>query len=174
MADPVPPLDPSLRAALDKLADVVTPAPVSFVPQTWGWAVLAVILVALAAWLAMRWHRHRMANRYRAEALAELARIERTIADGAPGTALAAIPPLLKRVALTAWPRARVAALTQARWAAFIRTTDTDAASSAPLARLLDDAEYRSAAAAAAMSADDARACTRAARHWIEAHRVSA
>jgi len=174
MADAAP-LDPSVRAALEKLADIMTPPPASFLPQTWAWAALAALALALAAVRLVRWQRHRAANRYRAEALAELARIERAMADGvAPGTALAAIPPLIKRVALTAWGRPRVAALAQARWLAFLRATDRDAAPSAPLAGLLDDGEYRSAAALAAVSHDDARACMQAARHWIEAHRVSA
>jgi hypothetical protein len=175
MADPVPSLDPSARAALEKLADIVAPAPVSFVPQTWGWAALAAIALAVAVWGVVRWHRRRKANRYRAEAIAELARIERTLADGsAPAEALAAIPPLLKRVALAAWPRSRVASLAQTRWVDFLHVTGNEAILPAPLAGLLNDIEYRSTKELAAISADDARVCARVAKQWIESHRVSA
>ncbi len=154
--------------ALDGLADLVVPPPVPWTPQTWGWAVLAVVLLAVAAWAWGRHRRRLAANRYRVEALAELARIEARL-GGEQAAALAAIPPLLKRVALAVWPRAEVAALSRADWVAFLRAH-------APLpdaaARLLDDAEYRSPAELAALSAGDAVACARAARSWIEAHRV--
>jgi len=175
MADPTPPLDPSVRAALEKLTDIVAPPPVRFVPLTWGWVALAAIALVLAVWGFLRWHRHREANRYRAEALAELARIERTITEGPDlAAALAAIPPLLKRVALAAWPRARVASLAQTRWVDFLRATEGQSTLAPPLAKLLSDIEYRSEEELAAISADDARACVEVARHWIEAHRVSA
>jgi hypothetical protein len=174
MAEPAPTLDPSVRAALAKLADIVTPSPPSLVPQTWGWAALAAVLVALAVWAVVRRHRHREANRYRVEALEELARLETAIGDpsGRPD-ALAAIPPLLKRVALAAWPRDRVAALTQSRWVHFVGSSEGTPIAE-PLRRLLDDAEYRRPDALAALSADDARTCVRVARHWIESHRVPA
>jgi len=175
MADPAPSLDPSVRAALEKLTDIVAPPPVSFVPQTCGWVALGAVALVLAVWGLVLWRRHRQANRYRGEALSELACIERTIIEGHdPAEALAAIPPLLKRVALAAWPRSRVASLAQTRWVDFLRATDGESTLAAPLAKLVNDIEYRSAKELAAMSADDARVCVRLARHWIEAHRVSA
>jgi Domain of unknown function (DUF4381) len=175
MAESATSLDPSVRAALEKLADIVSPPPVSFVPQTWGWAALAVAVLSLALWGLLRWHRHREANHYRIEALAELGRIEQSMADGrAPAEALAAVPPLLKRVALAAWPRARVASLAQTPWVDFLHASESKATMPAPLAKLLDDIEYRSTKELAAISAADARACMQSARRWIEAHRVSA
>jgi hypothetical protein len=175
MADPAPSLDPSVRAALEKLTDIAAPPAVSFVPQTWGWAALAAIVLALAVWGVVRWRRHREANRYRAEALAELARIKRRITEGPdPAEALAAIPPLLKRVALAAWPRSRVASLAQTYWVDFLGATERESTLPLPLAKLLNDIEYRSVKEVAAISADDARVCVEVAKHWIEAHRVSA
>jgi hypothetical protein len=175
---PAPVLDAATRAALEQLHDVVTPPPPSWLPQTWGWAALALVLVALTVMTVLRRRRRRAANLYRIEALAELARIEAQLAaargdSAARSDALRTLPPLLKRVALAAWPRDRVASLTQSPWTAFLRA-NVSADLPEPTARLLDDLEYRSPAALAAISDDDARACLAAARQWIETHRVPA
>ena len=178
MAEPAPALDPSVRAALDKLADIVAPPPASFVPQTWGWAALAAVALVLASWGLLRWRRHREANRYRVEALGELEDIERRLTDGDVAAALAALPQLLKRVALAAWPRMEVASLSQARWMAFLGKTKGGSGIkgevAAPLAELLRKGEYLSPEQLADMPAEDARACAHAARRWIERHDVSA
>jgi len=170
-----PALSAAASAALGQLADVALPPPVPWWPQTWGWAVLALLLLALIAWLAVRHHRRRAANRYRREALAELAAIEARLADGGTRTAaLAALPPLLKRTALAAWPRADVASLAGARWIDFLRAHGGGAELLPAMTTLLADAEYRAPQAVATWSSDEARAAAAAARRWIEKHRVSA
>lgn len=55
--------------ALSGLADIAVPEPVSWFPHTWGWWVIAGILLAGASVLAIRWARRYLANRYRREAL---------------------------------------------------------------------------------------------------------
>lgn len=167
------PSKPPPKQTLAKLADIATPPPVEWVPQTWGWVALAVVVGATLALLWVRARRRREANRYRVEALAELVRLEAQIdAEATRATALAAIAPLLKRVALAVWPRAEVASMSGARWTAFLRAHAGDAAIADEAVRLLDDAEYRSRAALNAIPADEARACARAARAWIEGHRA--
>ncbi|HEY7041103.1 MAG TPA: DUF4381 domain-containing protein [Methylomirabilota bacterium] len=175
MADPTLALDPAARAALDKLADLAVPAPVSWLPQTWGWAALVAAAIAVAAWAWVRARRRRRANRYRVEALARLARLEAALADGATrAAAVAEIPVLLKRTALAAWPRSDVAALSGAAWVDFLRRHGGRPPLSDGAARLLDDREYHGRDELTAMSAEEARACARAARAWIEGHRVPA
>jgi hypothetical protein len=76
---------------LEGLNDIVVPEPVSLVPQTLGWAVVAVAVIALLAVGALlAWRRHRK-NAYRRAALA--------LVDTTP---LSALPALVKRVALAA------------------------------------------------------------------------
>lgn len=99
---------------LDQLAEPAEPAPVSMMPETIGWAVLAALLVALVGWLVVRTVRRRRANAYRREALALLA--------GA-GDDARAIAPILRRTALAAYPRERVASLSGAAWLAFLDRT---------------------------------------------------
>ena len=159
------PLPASVRAGLQKLADIVLPPPVSWWPQTWGWAALGGVLLAAAAWWGYRSWRRWKADRYRREALAELDRLE-----GVPPADLAAaLPALLKRVALAAWPRTAVAALSGPDWVAFLRSNAGPAGLQDAVVSLLDDVEYRGA-----LSADEARAAARAARRWIEGHVVPA
>ena len=50
MAEAAVSLDATTRAALQKLADISVPAPVTWMPQTWGWAVLAAVALALLGW----------------------------------------------------------------------------------------------------------------------------
>lgn len=173
MAETAVSLDATTRAALQKLADIAEPPPVSWMPQTWGWAVLAAVMLALIGWLAVRGARRYAANRYRREGLSELDRIEARLADdGERRQALAAMPALLKRVALAAWPRTEVASLSGASWVAFLRAHGGTVGFPDNAARLLDDLEYRSDAPP--MSADEARSIVSVLRNWIEGHVVSA
>lgn len=167
--------DPLTRLALEKLNDIVLPQPVSWLPQTWGWLALALIFLALIAWALLRRHRHYVANRYRREALAELARIEAKldVADDR-GQAIAGIAELVKRVALKAWPRTATAALSGKAWLAFLEQHDGGDFSTAPAARLLDDLEYHSRDTLAGVDESDARQFAGLARRWIERHHVSA
>jgi hypothetical protein len=174
MADARPALDAPTRAALEQLADIAVPAPVSWMPQTWGWAVLGIVVLALAAWGAIRFRQRRAASRYRREAMAELARIEARLGDGdARAIALAEVARLLKRVALAAWPRPEVASLSGAAWVEFLRAHAPRAGRGDEMARLLDDLEYRSAQERGALPPEEARALARAARAWVKKHRVS-
>jgi hypothetical protein len=160
--------------ALKDLADIVVPDPVSWTPQTWGWWVLAGALLVAAVLLAIRQVRRFMANRYRREALQEWAALEASLAsEDRRAAALGELAVLLKRTALSAWPRDEVASLSGRTWIDFLRRHGGRAGIDERMERLLDDAEYHPAALAS-VSLSDAHACARAARHWIECHRVSA
>lgn len=143
----------NLIGLIDGLIEPPPPPPVSMMPQTWGWAVLAVALAVLAGWLIWRWIAHRRANAYRRAALAELDRA---------GSDAAEIAAILRRAALAGYPRAQVAGLTGADWLEFLNQTggDFDAATGAALLA----APYRGDAAADP-------AVRKAAEGWIRRHR---
>lgn len=159
---------------LDGLADIVVPPPVPWLPQTWGWPVLALVVTALVAWVWWALHRRRLANRYRLEALAALEGLSAEVADiNRRAMALITVSELLKRTALTAFPREDVARLSGAEWVAFLnRHAPSSLAPSA--VSLLDGLEYRGPQALRAMAAKDASEVIDAARAWIKGHRVSA
>ncbi|MFY0661970.1 MAG: DUF4381 domain-containing protein [Shimia sp.] len=104
----------SLVGLINQLAEVPDPAPVSMVPQTAGWLVVAGIVVAVAAWRGWRmWQRYR-ANAYRRAASKAL---ERAADDPA------AVSGILKRAAMVAYGRRRVAGLSGQAWVAFLAET---------------------------------------------------
>jgi hypothetical protein len=118
--------------ALERLHDIVVPGPAPWWPLAPGWYWLIGFLVVLTAAVLWRALVHWQRNCYRREALAELARIEAqiesaAIADRARDTSrnsvLPAMAELLKRTALTAYPREQVAALTGPAWFAFLDQT---------------------------------------------------
>ena len=95
----------------DKLVMPDAPVPVSMWPQTVGWIWLAlglVVLVGFVWWRLAAWHR---ATAYRRAALAEL----RGAADDP-----AKIATILKRTALSGFPRHEVAGLHGTEWLAFL------------------------------------------------------
>ncbi|MGR4869829.1 DUF4381 domain-containing protein [Variovorax sp. LARHSF232] len=162
--------------SLAQLADVAQPPPPPWTPQTVGWDVLAVLLAGVALWLASRALRRYWRNRYRRDALAELKRLEARWqrAEGAReegAQVLVALPVLLKRCALAAWPRAQVAGLNGEDWARFIVAHAGHATHGAQaLAPLVRELEYRDREALARVSAHDVEVLLEASRQWVQDH----
>ncbi|KPC55359.1 DUF4381 domain-containing protein [Amantichitinum ursilacus] len=117
-ADPTP-VPVNASAVLAQLQNAAMPAPVPYTPQTWGWAVLAALLVIVLAWLVWRCIRRYRALAWRRAALAELRQIETEWQHSQP-EALRRLPALVKRVALQTAPRAQVASLSGTAWLAWL------------------------------------------------------
>lgn len=104
----------NLVELLDLLEPVPEPAPISMVPQTVGWLWLGLGLAVLLGWLAVVLLRRYRANAYRRAALAELREA---------GDDPARIAEVLRRAAIIAYSRDRVAALTGTDWLEFLDTS---------------------------------------------------
>ncbi|MBE9635479.1 DUF4381 domain-containing protein [Salipiger mangrovisoli] len=146
----------TLITLVNQLIEPEAPPPVPLTPQTWGWAALGLILLALALWGLWRWYRYHAANAYRRAALAELAATDTT----------AALAAILRRAALAAYPRAEVASLTGNDWTAFLSRTGKGAFPEAA-GEELRRAPYRDPQAA------PSPALRHAALRWLKTHRAA-
>ena len=148
---------------LDLMHDLVRPEPVSWAPQTVGWTIVAVWLAALVVILTWYGYQRWRNNRYRRDALTELASIEAEVAAD-PSDAAGQIAALLKRTALATYPRTTVANLYGNDWARFLCESS------------VNDPEVKRAAeqiAAAAYRTDvDGASLVEPARRWIKVHRA--
>lgn len=160
--------------SLDRLHDIVAPAPAPWWPMAPAWYWLIGLALVLGILFGLRCLRQWQRNRYRREALAELSRQERLLFDLARrAQALAALAELLKRAALSAWPRAEVASLTGHAWSAFLDRTGSTTAFSQGIGALLENASYDSRRAAA-LDESALHQLVTAVRHWLEHHRREA
>jgi hypothetical protein len=132
--------------------------------------LLLFLGIAFAIHALLQWQR----NRYRREALAELSRQESALFDAAQrAKALASLAELLKRVALTAWPRSEVASITGDAWSNFLDRTGGTTAFSRSLGSILERASYdpRTAATLDERVLHDLVGMV---RHWLIHHRREA
>lgn len=162
----------SAAPSIDQLRELSPGVPpFSYLPQTWAWLVLAVLVVLLASlWGALRWRRWRR-DQYRREALARLD----TLAASQGEQRLAALrelPELLKRVALSMPDAPPVASLAGAQWQAFL-----DQRAPRPLpagfADTLHVLAYAPEASLRTLDAQQVSALFSASRSWIEGHHVA-
>lgn len=148
-----------MTSPLDGLHDFYQPAPPAWTPQTVGWYVLFAIIGLLTLWLTFRAVRRWIADRYRREALREL-----------PATAPDGLSALLKRVALVAWPREKVASLNGDAWLNFLNDTSRDNAFQRAPGNRIEEIALRSET----ISPEDSQALREIAANWIRRHRVQA
>ena len=150
--------------SLDRLYDIVVPAPALWWPPAPGWLWLLGALVVIALALGLRAFARWQQNRYRREALSALAALQAAATDVT--VLLRGMAEILKRTALTAYPRIEVAALTGPAWFEFLdRTGDTRFSNG--LGNSLEQATYLGRADGTDI---DVRALADEVRTWIRRH----
>jgi hypothetical protein len=158
--------------SLDLLHDIVAPPPAPWWPPAPGWYWVLGFLLCTLLLLLLRALARRQHNRYRREALAEVARLESALGEPTiRSAALMELAEILKRAALTALPREQVADLVGSAWFELLDrmgwTTDFSRGSGALLERTAYDMR-----AAAALDEPEARELLSTVRRWIVDHRV--
>ncbi|MEX0338667.1 MAG: DUF4381 domain-containing protein [Arenibacterium sp.] len=145
----------SLVELLDMLAPAPVPEPISMAPQTWGWVVLFFVLAVALAGGAYAFHQHRRQNAYRRSALSDLEDAGRDAAK---------IAEILRRTALAAYPREKVAGLYGQDWLNFLSQTSDKILISKPQAEALAQSPYR-------YNSRETDIAT-VARDWIRTHKA--
>jgi hypothetical protein len=156
--------------SIDQLKELALPPAPSYLPQTWGWALLAalllLVLLSYGAWRYRRWQ----LDRYRREALVQLAELEAAMADPQQRlTALRALPELLKRVALSMPASPAVATLRGRDWQAFL-SAHSRAPVTADFAEQLARLAY---APDSSLHTVDTKALLQQCTSWVEHHHVA-
>ncbi|GMR15686.1 MAG: hypothetical protein BMS9Abin30_1329 [Gammaproteobacteria bacterium] len=161
-------------ASLQNLNDIVLPATVSWWPMATGWYVLFGLLLIAFAWFGYRSLRLWMNNRYRRAALRELRLLEDRVHDTAERAAnLRQIPVLLKRTALSVYPRNQVASLTGKDWYHFLNSTAKNPPFTESTAGTLDKISY-SCGDLRAVDSQATAALLNASRQWLKYHQPEA
>ena len=153
----------NLPQLLDLMHALVVPEPVPWLPQTPGWWVLCGWALAVAVLVVVAIARRRRRNRYRREALASLDAIAAQPQMSAAESARR-VADVVKRAALAAYPRARVAGLYGRDWARFLCESAGNDRQVMEAAESLASAAYRPDA--------DGRSLLRPARRWVRLHRA--
>lgn len=156
--------------SLDRLHDIIVAPPVPWWPPApgWYWVLGLMVVMLLAALITglMRWQH----NRYRREALAELARHEMALQNAElRSPALLSLAELLKRTAMTAFQREDVATLTGLKWFEFLDDTARGSRFRDALGALLENALY-DPRTADSLDPRKLHSVVEAIRHWIKFH----
>ena len=158
---------------LEKLHEIILPAPVSRMPETAGWYVVFGLVLLVAGWCFYQRLRRFRGNRYRRLALQELELIERKLQQPEQrAKALAEIPALLKWTALEAFPQSDVAGLSGEPWLAFLDKTIGGKEFSDGEGRLLPVLAYAPAERTARISDESVRKLLQLIRRWIKRHEM--
>jgi hypothetical protein len=166
-------------ASLQNLNDIVLPATVGWWPLATGWYFLFGLLLIALAWFGYRSLHRWMNNRYRRAALQELQLLANrihAIDERNPekrDAKLRQIPILLKRTALSAYPRRQVASLSGKDWFHFLNSTEKTSPFTGSTASTLNKISYSSGE----LSAVDSKAIEvllTACRQWLKHHQPTA
>lgn len=145
-------------ASLERLHDIVEPLPVSlFWPLATGWWILIALIVATGVWITVKWLKTWRVNAYRRQALLELQQIDD----------MNALPLILKRAALAAYPRESVASLRGAEWITFLNTSTSRALFSKELGEIMLSLGY----SRNGLDKSQGKELILAVRKWITFHR---
>ena len=155
------------RLDLSQLRDIHMPEPVSWWPPALGWWILlGLLLLALVCnWLIRR---YRQRNAWRRDALAQLDEIHKQyqLDKYLPQQVVSELSVLLRRVAVSRFPREQSASLSGEKWLAFLEQACPEGISfQTESGRLLNIAPY---ASSSNISSNEVNSLLELCRSWIK------
>ena len=106
-----------------QLKDIHVPALPEFWPPAPGWWLVALLSLALLVWSAVKLRRYLQLRRQREQVLGLLNQLEQAFDQQQAAHHLGKLSILLRRVALTRFPRRQVASLAGTEWLNFLDET---------------------------------------------------
>ena len=160
-------------ASLQNLNDIVLPEFADWWPLASGWYFLLGLLLIVLVWFIYTSIQRRINDRYRRTALHQLQLLAQDI-DRADKRdfALRQVPILLKRTALTAYPRRQLASLTGKRWHDFLNSKVSTPSFTESSCYSLDNISY-SVGNLDTVNAEAASELLKACKHWLKHHQPS-
>lgn len=159
-------------ASLQNLNDIVLPAAADWWPLAPGCYLLSGILLIAIACFGYRSIKQWLDNRYRRAALKELSLLTADIQNQLTRDfSLRQIPALLKRTALSAYPRSQVASLSGTDWHVFLNSTLRNPLFTESVTLTLDKISYT----CGDLTEIDSQAVTallHASRQWLKHHQT--
>jgi hypothetical protein len=157
-------------ASLQNLNEIVLPATVDWWPLASGWYLLFGLVLLALTWFGYRFLYRWKNNRYRRAALHELQILENGIEEAGERDAnLRKIPVLLKRTALSVYPREQVASLSGESWFQFLNSTVKTPPFTNATAGTLNTVSY-STGALINVDSKAAKALLDATQSWLKNH----
>jgi len=158
-------------ASLQNLNDIVLPDAIGWWPLASGWYYLIGVLLLVLAWFIYTTVRSWNSNRYRRVALQQLQLLKIDIADSVRrDTGLRQIPVLLKRTALSVYPRGQIASLTGKDWLDFLNSKVGSASFTDSTVNLFDEISY-TVGDLNAIETTAVNDLLAASEHWLKHHR---
>jgi hypothetical protein len=155
-------------ASLANLHDIIVPEAVSWWPLASGSYAIASVMLIISAWFiarsAYRWRR----NAYRRNALTQLQQLKATISPETAASVLGELATLMRRVALTVYPRSQIAGLTGDAWLNFLDESAATTQFANDNGRRLMSAAYGTHAS---IATSDAEKLVELVEHWVIQHR---
>ena len=146
------------------------PATIAWWPLAGGWYFLLGLLLIALAWLSYKSIRRWTNNRYRRAALNELQILTGDIQNVEKrDSSLRQLPVLLKRTALCAYPRSKVASLSGAEWYGFLNSQLKTPCFTNATSGVLDSISY-STGDLGAIDTQSTTDLLDAIKHWLSYH----
>jgi hypothetical protein len=159
-------------ASLQNLNAIVLPAPVDWWPLANGWYVVFGIVLIVIGWFAYRSVQAWIANRYRRAALQKLQLLAENIKNEVNrDSSLRQIPILLKRTALSAYPREQVASLAGKDWFDFLNSSVRNPSFTESTIVTLDRVSY-SCGELNEIDTNSITALLNASKQWLKYHQT--
>lgn len=147
--------------ALGDFNEVVAPPAIDWLPQTPGWAIVGLLILAVLARKGWHWLQHWYRNRYRREARQRLQQL------GDTDALVVEVNRLLKLAALAAFDREQAASLSGYEWTGFLNGRCEQAPFDSSLCELLALGVYTGKAVDQATG----RRLLKASLAWIDLHK---